>query len=690
MHDWGQVLAMSRSFYYGQMTGIMPDWQPFNWRGDCFINDGSDVGLDLTGGLMDCGDGVVFGLPLAFTNYMMAFNLIEYEDVLKSTGEEYEKQLQLLNHSLDFWIRAHPQPNVLYAQVGNGVIDHEVWVPCEFGPLPRPSYAVTDSKPGSDIAGAVSATFAMGSIIFNKIQPTYSKLLLRHARELHDFSTKYNVKYSDSIPEAASFYASSHFEDEQLLSAIALYWATGEDVYKNYAIQNSRNLVKKTLIWAPVWDDCSYMNVYLLWKLFRDSDARNVFETFGDYWSERLGKTPGGLSFLTTWGSTRYGPAAGFLMLAHLDDNSDVEERRVNSWNSWILSQMDYILGNNPQKISYLNGYGEKFVTTLHHRGAHGSWNNSMDMPKENRHINYGIAGPNNDDSIDLTRSNYVNTESGNDFMIGLVGVSTALFKRYGGSIVKNFPPTEAVGKEFDIRTQVSQNTNRTFQINLEIENQSGWPPRSPEILVQYFMNIQEFIEQNGGLGDLYLDVYYKEDANVSKPYLYKNSQCVVVVDIHFEKGVIRQGSTQVSRKQVQLTFHSKYGEGALDMDNSNDWSFSDLSKRIVVYDRMNESVEWRHLSGELPSELCNGNIIVPSPSPQQPSPIPQPLPNPLPIPQCIEENKQCGGTCFETSKTCCTNMECIYVNPCLSVCKLIQEEETCQSVVEKFVHALC
>ncbi|KAE8655186.1 Endoglucanase 20 [Hibiscus syriacus] len=37
---------------------------------------------------------------------------------------------------------------------------------------------------------------------------------------------------------------------------------------------------------------------------------------------------------------------------------------------SFVKSQVDYILGNNPMKISYMVGYGSKHPTQLHHRGS--------------------------------------------------------------------------------------------------------------------------------------------------------------------------------------------------------------------------------------------------------------------------------------------------------------------------------
>ena len=47
------------------------------------MNDGSDVGLDLTGGWFDAGDHVKFGFPMAFTTTMLAWGAVEYRDGLR-------------------------------------------------------------------------------------------------------------------------------------------------------------------------------------------------------------------------------------------------------------------------------------------------------------------------------------------------------------------------------------------------------------------------------------------------------------------------------------------------------------------------------------------------------------------------------------------------------------------------------
>ena len=56
--DYGEALQKSMFFYQAQIAGKKPAWSQVSWRGDAAMNDGSDVGLDLTGGWFDAGDHV--------------------------------------------------------------------------------------------------------------------------------------------------------------------------------------------------------------------------------------------------------------------------------------------------------------------------------------------------------------------------------------------------------------------------------------------------------------------------------------------------------------------------------------------------------------------------------------------------------------------------------------------------------
>ena len=64
-YNYGEALQKAIMFYEFQRSGKLPENTRNNWRGDSGLNDGADVGLDLTGGWYDAGDHVKFNLPMA-------------------------------------------------------------------------------------------------------------------------------------------------------------------------------------------------------------------------------------------------------------------------------------------------------------------------------------------------------------------------------------------------------------------------------------------------------------------------------------------------------------------------------------------------------------------------------------------------------------------------------------------------
>lgn len=52
-YDYKLALSKSILFYEAQRSGKLPSSNRIDWRGDTFLNDGSDVGVDLSGGYFD-------------------------------------------------------------------------------------------------------------------------------------------------------------------------------------------------------------------------------------------------------------------------------------------------------------------------------------------------------------------------------------------------------------------------------------------------------------------------------------------------------------------------------------------------------------------------------------------------------------------------------------------------------------
>ena len=223
-YNYGEVLQKSIYFYEAQRSGKLPKNNRVQWRGDSTLKDGADSGIDLTGGWYDAGDHMKFGLPMAASTTLLAWGAIEYEDAYKKSGQ-YHYLLDNLRWVNDYFIKAHPSPNVLWGQVGKGSLDHGWWGTAEVMKMERPAYKIDASCPGSDLVGETAAAMAASSIVFRKTDSNYAKKLLNHAKELYEFADKYRGKYSDCITDAADFYKSwSGYNDELVWGQRGFIW----------------------------------------------------------------------------------------------------------------------------------------------------------------------------------------------------------------------------------------------------------------------------------------------------------------------------------------------------------------------------------------------------------------------------------------------------------------------------------
>src|SRR5689334_19058915 len=136
------------------------------------MSDGSDAGKDLTGGWYDAGDHVKFGFPMSFSTTMLAWGIVDYRQAYTNAGL-LSTALDEIKWSNDYFIKAHTAPNELYGQVGDSGPDHAWWGPAEVMQMARPSYKISTTCPGSDLAGETAAAMAASSMAFRPTDPTY-------------------------------------------------------------------------------------------------------------------------------------------------------------------------------------------------------------------------------------------------------------------------------------------------------------------------------------------------------------------------------------------------------------------------------------------------------------------------------------------------------------------------------------
>jgi len=601
--NYGEVLQKSLFFYEAQRSGDLPTTNRINWRGDSALQDGADVGRDLTGGWYDAGDHVKFGLPMAASATMLAWGIVENRSAYVSTGQ-LDTALDQLKWATDYFIKAHPSANELYGQIGTGGTDHSWWGPAEVMQMARPAFRITSTCPGSDLAGETAAAMAAASIAFRPTNATYANTLLSHARQLYTFADTFRGKYSDCISDAQGFYNSwSGYNDELVWGAIWLYRATNETAFLDKAqsyyanLSNQQQTTIKSYKWTHAWDDKSYGSYVLLAKLTGATQYHNDAQRWLNWWTvggtalgadgTRVNYSPGGEAVLDQWGSLRYAANTAFIALVYADSITDAALK--TRYHDFAKRQIDYALGQNPRNSSYVVGFGANPPRNPHHRTAHGSWTDQLTFPAQSRHILYGalVGGPKSaDDAYVDDRGDFVMNEVATDYNAGFTGAVARLAGEYGGAPLANFPQPEAVvGNEIFPEAAINASGTNFTEIRLYLNNQSGWPARMGDKLsFRYYFTLESGVTPS----QITINANYNQCLAPSGPTLHAGSVYYITVNCTGVK--IYPGGQSNYRKEVQFRIASS---GA--WDPSNDWSFTGvgttpgstpvLVQRIPVYD---------------------------------------------------------------------------------------------------------
>src|SRR6187455_2553956 len=601
--NYGEALQKSLFFYEAQRSGDLPTTNRINWRGDSALQDGADVGRDLTGGWYDAGDHVKFGLPMAASATMLAWGIVENRSAYVSTGQ-LDTALDQLKWATDYFIKAHPSANELYGQIGTGGQDHAWWGPAEVMQMARPAFRITSTCPGSDLAGETAAAMAAASIAFRPTNATYANTLLSHARQLYTFADNFRGKYSDAITDASGFYNSwSGYNDELVWGAIWLYRATNETAFLDKAqsyyanLSNQQQSTIKSYKWTHAWDDKSYGSYVLLAKLTGATSYHQDAQRWLNWWTvggtalgadgTRVNYSPGGQAVLDQWGSLRYAANTAFVALVYSDAITDTVLKA--RYHDFAKRQIDYALGDNPRSSSFVVGFGANPPRNPHHRTAHGSWTDQITFPTVSRHILYGalVGGPkSNNDAYTDDRSDFTMNEVATDYNAGFTGALARLAQEYGGTPLANFPQPEAVvGNEIFPEASVNASGTNFTEIKVLLNNQSGWPARMGDKLsYRYYFTLESGVTAS----QITITANYNQCLPPNGPTLHSGNIYYVTINCTGVK--IYPGGQSNYRKEVQFRIASS---GA--WDPTNDWSYTGVSttpgstpvlvQRIPVYD---------------------------------------------------------------------------------------------------------
>uniref|UniRef100_A0A0D9XG17 Endoglucanase n=1 Tax=Leersia perrieri TaxID=77586 RepID=A0A0D9XG17_9ORYZ len=460
---YGDALGVALQFFDVQKAGKLENNQ-IPWRGDSALDDGKQAGLDLSKGMYDAGDHIKFSFPMAFTATVLSWSILEYGDQM-SAAKQLDPALDALRWITDFLINAHPSDNVFYIQVGDPDLDHNCWERPETMSEKRPLTQINQKSPGSDIAAEAAAAMASASMVFKSRDTTYSDSLLQHAQKLFTFADTYRGLASDSYPKLQNYYNSTGFTDELLWAASWLYHATGDQTYLSYVtVQNGQAFADWGRPTWFSWDDKLAGTQVLLSRLnffgskqtsnaenmglknYRDTAEAVICGLLPDSPSATGSRTGGGLVWISPWNSLQHATNAAFLAVVYSDYMLSSQTAAVQcsgkyysptDIRNFAISQANYILGDNPMKLSYLVGYGSNYPQQVHHRGASipadaktgckGFQYLHSTSPNPNVAMGALVGGPFQNDTFVDSRDNALQTESSTYNSGTLVGLLSGL-----------------------------------------------------------------------------------------------------------------------------------------------------------------------------------------------------------------------------------------------------------------------
>jgi endoglucanase len=451
--SYGEALQKNFLFFEANRSGALPKDNRLEWRSDSTTNDGKDVGRDLAGGYFDAGDHIKFIQPMAFSNTMLAWGGADYKAAYAQSGQ-LDELMEAVKWGTDWFLKAHEMDSSgkterLWVQVGDKT-DHNYWVSPEeiASKTARPSFAIDRQHPGSDAAAGTASALASAAVLFRGTDDAYADELIENAKALYEFAETYKGKYSDSVPQASPFYTSwSGYNDELALGGAWLYRATGDSKYLSKAENYFKNNVGKLGDWTYATDDHSYGAATLLAKESSDPFFKQQTKNWLDTWVAGRGSvkyTSGGFAFRNNWASVPLAMSTAFAAEWY---NDKVETN--SKYSDFAHKQVDYVLGDNPAKFSYVVGFGDNYAKRTHHRGsADTAPLDGSDRP--NDHLLYGavVGGPGkvDDFSHNDRRNDWITNEVGTSYNAPFASATIQQYENLGGDPLSESQLDQLIG----------------------------------------------------------------------------------------------------------------------------------------------------------------------------------------------------------------------------------------------------
>lgn len=620
-YDFARALQYSIYFYDANMCGTeVEENNQYSWRGNChtydakvemkagitdfvgtnlsqsFIDKYKDIldpdgdgYIDVAGGFHDAGDHVKFGIPENYSAATLGWGYYEFRDSYVKLGQDkhIETILRYFNDYLMKCTFRDSNGDVIAHcyQVGDGDIDHSFWNAPEIDEMGRPAFFLTAEKPQTDYVASAAGSLAINYLNFKDTDPEYAEKSLDYAKALMKFAMTHEKQLSDNADGPKQYYNSSKWEDDYCWAAAWLYICTKDINYLTDAAPYVDYYAPSGYCynWNDMWGGANtiwgvinqtYPELDLV-NIVRKAQGKNQY-VFDDFWDEvekcfpkwKALETAGGYAFLSQWGSARYNTAMQLIALVYDKYNND---GKPSEYSDWAKGQMEYIMGNNPLKRSYIVGYNENSAKYPHHRAASGL--TKCEDPDEQRYVLYGalVGGPDgNDQHIDKT-SDYIYNEVTIDYNAAFVGACAGLYAYYGTDDMKvtpDFPPAvssggdEQGGNNYWVNACGIDDLNSdgcgVTKVSLMVMTDSIKPVK--DISVRYYFNSSEISDINSvKASELYDQAAVESapaDGVISGPYKYDKADNTYYVEIKWDGYTIAN-----SNKKYQFTLGMYYGD---------------------------------------------------------------------------------------------------------------------------------
>jgi len=352
----------------------------------------------------------------------------------------------MLRWSLDWLMKAHPDSSTLYVLVDEGPFkDDAYWGGDATIPVPRPSYQINNTSPGTDAAAMASAAFSSCASLYagrgfngsyagpaSLQDATYANTLLTHAQQLYTFAvnaTGGKMTYQTSVPRASASYASSGFGDDLTLGALFLSLAENSparfqeasSLYQQYKLGGQDGVFN--------WDSKTPGLAVLFAQIAQSSPDfsgdLSSWQSEAERYFDRIvsggGLTPGGLLYYNgDSDEASINPALNAAMLIARYAQIATTPSRKQSYLDFAQKQVDYVLGKNPMAAPYIVGSNPNSPSNPHSAMASGGNDiGQIDtFPKQEAYVLYGavVGGPDKKDNYYDIRSDWVQSEVALDY----------------------------------------------------------------------------------------------------------------------------------------------------------------------------------------------------------------------------------------------------------------------------------